>query len=132
MGLKIHTSKSHKYSCDACDEYFAKEELDRHVRSDRILGNICETKSDQFDLELSRNRKDEPCLGIFSLRQGRDDSLPLLYLHTSECWHRSGHMCPELPENNLEEDNEGLAINYDIYDPTLHTRLDDHVVGDLN
>ena len=61
----------------------------------------------------------------------RDDSLPLLYLHTSECWYRSGHVCPDLPENNLEEDVEGLAIDYDIYDPTLHTRLEDHVVGDL-
>ena len=69
---------------------------------------------------------------IFSLSEGRDDSLPLLYLPTSKSWYRSCHVCPELPENNLENDDEGLAINYDLYDPTLHTRLEDHVVGDLS
>jgi hypothetical protein len=84
---------------------------------------IFEKKSEKFDLELSKNRKDEPCLCIFSAREVRDDCLPLLYLHTSEFWYRSGHVCPDLPENNTEEDVEGLAIDHDIYDPTLHTRL---------
>jgi hypothetical protein len=66
------------------------------------------------------------------VREVRGDSLPLLYIHDREFWYCSGHVCPGLPENNLVEDVAGPAINYDVYDPTLHTRLEDHVVGDLD
>ena len=103
------------------------------VQSKHLLKDICDKISYEFNFELNRNRKDEICLGIFSENEGRDDSLPLLYLHTSECWYRSGgHTCPDLPENNLDDDDEGLAFNYDFYNPTLHTQLEDHVLGDIN
>ena len=72
-----------------------------------LMDNLDKTGNEIFGLELSKHKSDELCLAVFSNTAVRDDGLPLLYLHTLECWNISGHVCLDLPPNgseNLEEE----------------------------
>jgi hypothetical protein len=67
-----------------------------------VLAILADKKSDEFDLELTKNKSDEDCLAIFSKTDIREDLLPQWCQHTSECCNRSGHVCSDLPEGNLD------------------------------
>ena len=62
----------HNMSCKDCKEpYSDKETLERHLILDNIIENICKTKFE--DLELSKCRSDEICLGVTSSKALRGD-----------------------------------------------------------
>jgi hypothetical protein len=90
---------------------------------------MCDTNYE--DLELSKNRSDESCLGVFSRQESRDDRFPLLFLHCKERWKGAGHVCPDLPPNASETEDE-FAYNFDFYNPTRHTMIESVMMGDMN
>ena len=51
----------------------------------------------------------------------------MLFLHSKECWERSSHSCQELPEPGDYENDDGVIVDYDQYDQTLHVLMDDLV-----
>jgi hypothetical protein len=79
-GLNVHIGKKHNMNCKYYKEYFDEaEKLTRHLELDTIIENISDTTYEE--LELSKNRSDELCLGVSSSQELRDDGFPLLYLH---------------------------------------------------
>ena len=133
VGLKIHVSKMHKYNCDECEKSFEhRDQLERHRSAKEILSNISVTHNDELNLVIKKHLDNEMCLGIFSTQKPRDDFLPSVFLHSSMCWDRSGHTCPDLPED-LEADNPGNTfVDYNYYIPTLHCPQDLLVCGDTS
>ena len=96
------------------------------------MENICETNNEDLGLEISKLKSDEVCLAVLSHREVRDDGLPLLYLHSQECWNRSGHVCPDLPLNASDNAEEDFALDFDFYNPTKHSMIEWLILGDLN
>ena len=134
-GLKVHIGRVHSMKCKSCKEVFIlKENFERHLKLETTLEHICESECDDLSLVLDKNKSDEICLAIFSKKEAREDGLPLLYLHGSECWTRSGHVCPDLPINvGIDPDPEDdLFADYDFYNPTKHSMLELVVMGDLS
>ena len=97
---------------------------------DAILENLDETNNKEFEFLVKQHLKDEKCLGVFRTTNPRDDGLPTLFLHSSECWHRMEQSCPDLPD--MDEHEEGVLLDYDFYHPTLHYLLDELVYGDTS
>ena len=90
VGLKIHKSKTHKYKCGNCNVHFKNEEqLVRHKSAEVILANLNKTCSEEYGLQVKQHLIDEKCLGVYNTNQPRDDKLPDLFLHSSECWDGS-------------------------------------------
>ena len=139
VGLKIHQSKAHLESCEYCGKNLkTKDRLRRHMKMEETLEMISDKKTRDSDLELKQLADDEVCLGIVSLKDPRDDGLPVLYLHCEECWTKSGHFCPHLPlDRKPQEDDVSLPIedsfllDYDKYNPTKHVMMEWLVVGDI-
>ena len=69
---------------------------------------------------------------MFSHTDAREDELPLFYLHSEECWERSGHKCPDNPliENDNSDADDGFVLDYD-YNPTKHSMLEWVIMGGL-
>ena len=129
-GLQVHIGKKHNVKCKDCNEVFNDaEKFRRHLDLETIVEKLSETTYE--DLELSRNRSDEICLGVFSTQDLRDDGFPLLFLHCKECWDETGHVCPDLPPNASETEDD-FAYNYDFYNPTRHTMIEWVVIGDMS
>ena len=121
IGLKIHKSKTHKDKCDDCEVSFLnKEQLERHKLAHVTLVNIEENSSEEFGLEIHQYQKDENCLGIYDLLKQRDDELPVLFLHSQECWTRSSHSCYDLPVDSDCHNDDGALVDHNTYDPTVH------------
>ena len=115
-GLNVHIGKKHKMNCIHCKEFFDEEEkFKRHQELETIIENIADTTYE--DLELSKNRIDEICLGVSSSQELRDDGFPLLFLHCKECGEGTGHVCPDLPSNSNENEEDEFAYNFDFYNP---------------
>ena len=135
VGLKIHVSKAHKVKCEECGTIFKSvESLGRHNKSHEILRKIVDKENPSLKYELKLHDSSESCLGIFSSDAPREDNLPTLYLHSSECWMKSGHVCPDIPASfhDVPDDIDAeIRPNYDYYTPTLHALLDRFVYGDL-
>ena len=62
----------------------------------------------------------------------RDEGLLLLYLHGRDCWYRTGHVCPCLPDNAIDDAEEDFALDLDFYNPTNHTMIEWVIMGDVN
>ena len=71
---------------------------------------------------------DENCVGVFNTINPRDDKLPSMFIHSSECWDGSGHSCPDLPDTS--DHDGGVFVDHNFYHPTLHTMLDELLYGD--
>ena len=122
--------------CSSCyREFTTKEKLNRHVEVETTLGNICDKGSQKKDIELKENLADENCLGIFYTNTPRDDGFPSLFLHSDECWNLSGHSCPNLPDSrrfpeaDFDPFEDGILLDHDTYEPTLHTTISMLVLG---
>ena len=134
-GLKVHIGRVHSMKCKSCGEVFIlKEKFERHFKLEIMMENICETACDDLNLVLDKNKPDEICLAVFSQKEAREDGLPLLYLHGSECWTRSGHVCSDLPPMvGIDPDPEDtIFVDYDFYNPIKHSMLELVVMGDLS
>ena len=134
-GLKVHIGRVHSLKCEMCQEQFlAKESFKRHKDLEVLLENICDKKEESLCLEMRKFRTDESCLGVFSPKEPREDDLPLLFLHTFECWNRSGHVCCDLPLDAFENQDQekDFVQDYDFYNPTKHSMLEWVVMGDIN
>ena len=118
VGLKIHKSKTHKYKCGNCNVYFKNEEqLVRHESAEVMLANLNKTCSEEYGLHVKQHLIDEKCLGVYNTNHPRDDKLPDLFLHSSECWDGSNHPCLDLPDTS-EHDN-GVFIDHSFYHPII-------------
>ena len=117
--MKVHIGRVHTNKCETCNEKFtSKDKFERHRKLNILLDNLGETKSGDYGLEIIKHRNDELCLAVVSQKEVRDDGLPLLYLHSLDCWNRSGHVCPDLPPDAHENLLEDFALDYNVYDPT--------------
>ena len=137
-GLKIHIRKKH-CRCDHCDNTFGtKDNLNRHIEAYNILEKIEVKENAEKKLTLRQHLCEEKCFGIFSTDKIRDDKLPNLFLHSSECWGVSGgHTCPDIPEAKKQEpadydvmNDDSVLADLDYYEPTLHTAMDMMLVDD--
>ena len=93
-----------------------------------------ETFSDEFGLEVRHYMNDDKCLGVFYLTKHRDDNLPVLFLHSKECWSRLFHSCKDLPdqEPSLCENDNGVIVDYNYYDQIVHMVLDGEVYREMD
>ena len=133
VGLKIHKAKAHKYKCEECNAFFGNDDkLARHKLADATLANLDETYSEDYGLLINQHLSDEKCLGVFNTINPRDDNQPVLFLHSPECWDRSVHTCPDLPDSHDYDVDDGVYIDYDFYSPILHGLLDELVYGDTS
>ena len=72
---------------------------------------------------------DENCLGIYSLSNPREDSLPNIFLHCKDCWELLGHSCPYIPKaritppDDFDPVEEEVLSDLDFYYPTLHNTM---------
>ena len=107
------------------------KKLERHRAADVTLANLDETNDEEHDLQVKQYQLEENCLGLFNTKNPRDDNLPLLFLHSVECWHQSPHSCQDLPDISAHDD-DGIFIDYNVYNPTLHTLLNELVYGDTS
>lgn len=98
--------------------------------ADTLLENIDETNNSEYGLLVEHNLQDEGCLGVFISENPWEDKLPISFLHSSDCWHGTAQPCPNLPIT--DEHDEGVLIDYDFDDPTLHYLLDELVYGDTS
>ena len=133
IGLKIHKTKKHKNKCDKCDVHFEnKEQFERHMMSHKTLAYMHEHQSEEYSLEIRQYQNHESCLGVFNQTKPREDELPVLFLHSLECWKRLSHSCQDLPEPGYFENDDNVLVDYDQYDQTIHMLMDDLVDGDMN
>ena len=112
-GLKVHVTRKHKLACEFCVQIFKeKEHLQRHLKMEEVFRNIEDEKSEEFGLELKIQRVDEICCVVVSEANPRDDNLPVLFLHSSDCWNQSGHSCQDLPEYDFDKNEMRLNNEY--------------------
>ena len=128
-GLKVHVTRKHKLACENCDQLFEdKQHLQKHLKVEEVYKNIEDKNDEQSDFELKIHRADQACFVVSSETNPRDDKLPVLYLHCSDCWTQSSDSCQDLPE---AEEKENVILNNEFYNPTLHAMLEWAVIGDI-
>ena len=105
QGLRIHVGKMHHFKCDQCDETFTRRScLEKHKNCKEILKLIKNPTNGDF--KIGKFRRDETCIGIFSdkIRNQNDLGVPVIFLHSMECWQDTGLSCPELsPDHKPDE-----------------------------
>ena len=82
-----------------------------------------------MDLKLDFFILSESCLAIYDVKR-ENFEVPFILLHSENCWFRSGHICPDLPDHNLNVelmDKTDSLVNSNI----THTFLQSVVLGDL-
>jgi hypothetical protein len=58
-------TKKHVNTCDFCvDDFKSKDVLERHVRMENYLENIC-SRNIEPDLKLAQSSSEEACLSVF-------------------------------------------------------------------
>ena len=102
------------------------------MMSHKTLAYMHEHQSEEFSLEIRQYQNHESCLGVFNQTKPREDELPVLFLHSLECWKRLSHSCQDLPEPGYFENDDNVLVDYDQYDQTIHMLMDDLVDGDMN
>ena len=76
------------------------------------------------DFIINHFNLDEKCLGVFDLNMGENS--PCMILHYDECWYRSGHECPDLPDE-IEMQTDGVQFVFNQTPVFL-----EHKVSDIN
>ena len=112
-GINIHASKmhAHQFKCEECEEQFTNsEQLKRHVECKELIASI-ENASFE-DMKVDAFQADETCFGIFSDNQDHtaDPEIPIIHLHSEECWFGGGHSCPLLPTNHSPKKRVELSM----------------------
>ena len=71
---------------------------------------------------------------MFRVSKPRDDNLPEVILHSSECWERTGFTCIDFSEATKDDPmfNENVLVDNNYYNPILHCVLDYLVYGDTS
>ena len=102
----------HYIKCEQCQELFKeKEQLIRHNFSEELIKTI---ENDSFEeLKVEHFRKDEACVGVYS--STLDQDIPIVHLHSEECWNGWGHSCPILPgDHKPDKKLETSMLDYNL------------------